>query len=310
MRTLLKSTFLPLVALWLLSPMSASAWTWDNTCEGGTVGSLVSSASLTGFTDPFSLTDYSNVQAATGKQSCKMGITSGSDGWGIWGGTITFPSVIANGGQIWARVSLFVPAGFNLTASDGILKFMRIHTATSGGTNVGYHDLLIANSGAQEYNAAGKMLSSPAYVYNFEGIPNLQPVGTQSSNALAFGKWETYEMYVKFDTVAKANGGTGEVRVWKNNQLLLDFTSQATLVSSTDHADGFFVFTYWNGNAPATQSLYTDDIIATSDTPSNKDSAGNACLCGPTPGGAATSTGSSAPTSPTTPDPPTNVSVQ
>jgi hypothetical protein len=310
MRTLLKSTFLPLVALWLYQPLSASAWTWDNNCEGSSAGALVSTASLTGFTDPFSQTTYSNTQAATGKMSCKMGINSGSDGWGIWGGTINFPSHIANGGQVWARVSLFVPAGFNVATNDGLLKFMRIHTANSGGSNVGYHDLLIASGGSTEYNASGKALPSPAYVYNFEGIPNLNAVGSMSANGTAYGKWETFEMYIKFDSVAKANGGTGEVRVWKNNQLLLDNTSQATLVSGSDYADQFFVFTYWNGNAPATQSLYTDDIIATSDTPSNKDSAGHPCLCGPTPGGASTSTGSTTGSSSTTPDPPSNVSVQ
>jgi hypothetical protein len=309
MRTLLKSTLLPLVALWLLSPLSASAWTWDNNCEGGTVGSLLSAAQLTGFTDPFSLTVYSNAQAATGSESCKMGVTAGSDGWGIWGGTITFPATIPNGGQVWARVSLFVPSGFNVTTNDGVLKFMRIHTATSGNANVGYHDLLITNPGSTQYSAAGKGFSS-AYVYNYEGDPNLNGVGTAGTNSIAQGKWETYEMYVKFDTTPKASGGTGEVRIWKNNSLLLDLTSQPTLVNTSDHSDGFFLFTYWNGNAPATQSVYTDDIIVTSDTPSNKDSAGNPCLCGPNPGGSSTSTGSSAPTSPTTPDPPSNVSVQ
>jgi hypothetical protein len=309
MRTLLKSTLLPLVALWLLSPLSASAWTWDNNCEGGAVGALLSTTQLTGFTDPFSLTSYSNAQAATGSESCKMGITSGSDGWGIWGGTITFPATVPNGGQVWARVSLFVPSGFNVTTNDGVLKFMRIHTATSGNANVGYHDLLITNPGSTQYNAAGKGFAS-AYVYNYEGDPNLNGVGTAAANGIVQGKWETYEMYVKFDTVPKASGGTGEVRIWKNNSLLLDVTSQPTLVNTSDHSDGFFLFTYWNGNAPATQSVYTDDIIVTSDTPSNKDSAGNACLCGPNPGGSSTSTGSSAPTSPTTPDPPSNVSVQ
>lgn len=311
MRTLLKSALLPLVALWLLQPLSASAWTWDNNCEGGTVGALVSSASLTGFTSPFSLTKYSNAQAATGSESCQLGITAGSDGWGYWGGTITFPSIINSGGQVWARVSLFVPAGFNTTTNTGVLKFMRIHTATSANANVGYHDYAIANNGTVQYNAAGKALVSPGYIYGYEGIPNLMAVGTQSANGIAYGKWETYEMYVKFDAVAKAAGGTGEVRLWKNNQLLLDMVSQGTLVSSTDHSDAFFLFTYWNGNAPATQNAYVDDIIVSTDTPANKDASGNPCLCAPTPGGASTSppTGGGGTTT-ATPDPPSNVSVQ
>jgi hypothetical protein len=309
MRIPIRSTLFSLAAAWLLQPLSASAWTWDNTCEGGTVGALVAQTSLTGFTSTFSSTVYSKDQAATGTQSCKLGITAGSDGWGQWGGTITYPSKISSGGQVWARVSLFVPSGFNLTTNDGILKFMRIHTANSGGSNVGYHDLLISLPGFLEYNALGKVLSSPAYVYSFEGFPNMQAVGTQATTPVGYGKWETFEMWVKFDTVAKASGGTGEVRIWKNNQLLLD-TSQQTLVSSTDVSDYFYLFTYWNGNAPATQSLYVDDIIVSTDTPGNKDSAGNPCLCGPQPGGPLSTTSPPASSGTTTPDPPSNVTVQ
>jgi hypothetical protein len=306
MRTLFRLTLLSLTAAWLLQPLSASAWTWDNNCEGGGVGALVAQTPLTGFTDAFSLTTYSKDQAATGSQSCKMSITAGSDGWGSWGGTVTFPSTIPSGGQVWTRVSLFVPSGFKTTTNDGVLKFMRIHTANSSNSNVGYHDLLIANPGTTQYSAAGKAFGS-AYVYNYEGDPNLNAVGSATANAIAYGKWETYEMYVKFDPVAKSSGGTGEVRVWKNNTLLLDLTTQPTLVSSSDHSDSFFLFTYWNGNAPATQSLYTDDIIVTSDTPANKDSAGNPFIGGPAPGGSSTSVST---TTSSTPEPPANVSVQ
>jgi hypothetical protein len=126
------------------------------------------------------------------------------------------------------------------------------------------------------------------------------------------GKWETYELYLSLDSVGKASGGQAEVRVWKNNQLLFDLTSDKTLADSSTYAESLFLFTWWNEVAPLSQSLYVDDIIVTSDTPSNKDAAGNAFIGGPTPGGASTAPPTSTPPASTsvTPDPPSNVSVQ
>ncbi len=314
MRIHLRSAILPLIAAWALHPVSASAWTSDINCEGGTNGAKLAEGGTTQFSSTFSLSTYSTAQAATGSESCKMGITAGSDGWGVFGATYSFPSNIGQGGQVWTRVSLFVPSGFNVNTNDGMLKFMRVHTANSGGSNVGYHDLLISNPGLVNWSATlGNWTSS--FVYNFEGAPNLIGVGKVGTNDIVQGKWETYEIYIKFDSVAKSSGGTGEVRIWKNNQLLLDSTKQATLASSSDHSDGFYLFTYWNGNAPATQSLYVDDVIIATDTPSNKDAAGNPCLCGPTPGGAVsappTSGGTSGGSTTTAvPNPPTGVTVQ
>jgi hypothetical protein len=310
MRINFRSTVCALLAAWVLHPLSAAAWTNDITCEGGANGAKLAQGGANQFSSTFTLSNYSTAQAATGSESCQMGITAGSDGWGVFGATYMFPTNIALGGSVWVRVSLFVPSGFSVTTNDGMLKFMRVHTANSGGTNVGYHDLLISNPGLVNWNATvGNWTSS--YVYNFEGDANLIGVGVVPTNNLAMGKWETYEMNIKFDTVAKSKGGTAEVKIWKNNVLLLDSTSQPTLVSTTDHSDSFYLFTYWNGNAPVTQSVYVDDVIVTSDTPTGKDSAGNACLCGPNPGSASTSTGSgSGSTTAVVPDPPSNVSVQ
>jgi len=76
------------------------------------------------------------------------------------------------------------------------------------------------------------------------------------TNDLTMGKWETYKMYVKFDAVSKAAGGQGKLRIWKNNTLLLDRPDAPTLVQSSSLADHSYLFTYWNGTGPATQSLY------------------------------------------------------
>ena len=105
-------------------------------------------------------------------------------------------------------------------------------------------------------------------------------------------------MHIKLDSTAKDAGGSGEVRIWKNNELLATITDVPTLSSASSYAQSFFLFTYWNGNAPATQHLYVDDIIMTSDTPANRDSHGNPFIGGTVP--------KSAPA----PMPPSNVTVQ
>jgi len=279
-KSLTHYAILLLTALWLLQPMRANAWTTHIDCEGGTLGLNVLQNLLNTFTVVFTKTIYTNEQVGTGSQSCKMGITQGSDGWSEWGAIYKFPSNLNVGSQLWARVSLYVPAGFNYTASPW-LKFMRIHTASPSNTNQGYRDLYInPPTGTVWDGALNKDVSAP-YSFYYEGKPLVRTLGTRPANDIAFGQWETYEIYYKLDTVSKAAGGTGEIRIWKNNQLLADLTDQTTLVDAQTFAESLFLFTYWNANAPATQSLYVDDVIVTSDTPSNRDAAGNPFIGAP-----------------------------
>jgi hypothetical protein len=297
--------------LLLLQPHAAHAWTQDINCEGGTLGQQTAQGGANNFSTSFTLTTYANAQAATGSQSCKMSIVSGTSGWGQWGGIYMFPTQLGVGSKVWARVSLFVPTGFDISTNDGMLKFIRIHTASPSSSNQGYHDLEIANPGFSMYTAA-KQNVSPSYIYGYEDSGTQDyPVGVSPTNNVAMGKWETYEVYLSLDSAGKASGGQGEVRVWKNNQLLFDLTSDKTLADSSTYAESLFIFTWWNEVAPLSQSVYVDDIIVTSDTPSNKDAAGNPFIGGPTPGGASTTPPPSSPPATTvTPDPPSNVSVQ
>lgn len=290
MKSFIKSiviSSLPIVAFF--PSLGAQAWNSGKiNCEGADGGKIASGAFSTA-----SNSSYSTAQAFSGSTSCKLGITKGSDGWGEFGGSYTFPTKLAKGAEVWVQVHLFVPSGFQISTNTGVLKFMRVHTASASGGNDGYHDLLISNPGAVNWNSLVGNWSS-SYVYNYEGFPNLIPVGVTSKNDVVKGAWETYEMYVKFDSVSKNAGGSAEVRVWKNNTLLVDKTDQATLVSSTAVADFFYLFTYWNGNAPATQSLYVDDIVLMSDTPANRDAAGHPFI-----GGGAAATTIAPPSAPT-----------
>jgi len=103
------------------------------------------------------------------------------------------------------------------------------------------------------------------------------------------------------DSVIKNNGGVGEIRVWKNNKLIANFPQRISAVDKTGVIDSLYLFTYWNGNAPQTQSLYVDDVIITTDTPANRDANGYPFIGG--------SVANSAPATSAAPQSPPNFSV-
>lgn len=90
-----------------------------------------------------------------------------------------------------------------------------------------------------------------------------------------FDTWESYEFYVKFHHKAKDDGGEAVVRFWKNGKLLKEVTDRKTLVNSSDYSQRTLLFTYWNGGAPKTQHMYVDNIVLTSQKPTNRDEKGN-----------------------------------
>lgn len=212
-----------------------------------------------------------------------MGITAGSTGWGIWGGTYNFPTQLGVGSQLWIRLSVFVPVGFNYTAKPW-LKFMRVHTTSPANSNMGYLDLYINQPTGQVWDYATKTEVTDPFTFYYEGKPMPHAFGVRALNGFIPGKWESYEIHYKFDTVSKASGGTGEIQIWQNNQLLADLTDQVTLANASTYANAFFLFTYWNGGSPATQSLYVNNITITDDTPTNHDANGNPCICAPAAG--------------------------
>ena len=103
--------------------------------------------------------------------------------------------------------------------------------------------------------------------------------------------------------VPVSKGGTAEVRFWKNGALMADLTDRITLGAASDVSDQTNLFTYWNGGAPATQSMYVDDVILTTDTPSAKDAAGHPYI------GVGTTSGGSGTGITVVPQPPSSVTV-
>ena len=170
---------------------------------------------------------------------------------------------------------MFVPNGFNYdfsNTSGSRLKFLRIRTVTAGNKNIGYNDWYI-NS---QYN------TGPAFLVRYEGQAGTNFLGSfdkffgpSPADKIQQGVWETYEYYVKLDTVPVDSGGQARVRTYKNGKLLKDVTDMVTLRDATAKAPSFLLFTFWNGGAPKTQTLFVDDLVLTTDRPAALDSTGH-----------------------------------
>jgi hypothetical protein len=298
----LATTAMVVMAAVALAPR-ADAWTISQNFDSSSVGAACGWDAAGG-------SKVSNIQKYSGANSCQLNVTAGQTAYGMWGGVLQHPTALKQGSELWFRVRTFMPNGFNYNSNGegNHLKFFRFHTATPSGGNAGYDDIYINPKGM-----------NPPFQFIYEGEQVWDMLGTSTGtltnvvsggnqDAIQLGVWETYEYYVKFDTRSKNAGGQAEVRFWKNGALMGDFTDRITLSVSTDIVDQTNLFTYWNGGAPATESMYVDDLVLTSDTPSGRDAAGHPYIG---VGAASSSSGGSSGGSTTvTPDPPTSVTVQ
>lgn len=244
-----------------LVPAWAGAWTISDDFEKGAVGSKVSTFGANG------RTVYSTEHVYEGKQSAKMTIRKGEEGYGLWGGYVAHPKRLRKGDELWLRFRAYFPEGFDhySYSGGGRLKFLR-HDTRNGSTGrpEGYVDIYFDTPKA-----------SSAFKFIFEGQQKWSNIGTKSNDLPRLGSWETYEYYVKFDSVPKSEGGEATVRFWKNGELIGEINNLKTLKYSDSYTTRTLLWTYWNGGAPQTQSMWIDDLVLTSDTPAGRDKHGN-----------------------------------
>lgn len=248
-----------LVGVALVWAVGANAWTrsenFDNCTAGATIRSTgfewlrLSKCATTGYSGP----------------GGEIAINGGSSGSSDFGAYIYFPEPVREGGEVWYRVRTFMPTSFDYQSPNFALKFMRVRTAT-GGTGRGYLDTYINRSGGYFYQ--NEFYRNQAN----EDWHEQDRADIRNNETVQKGVWETTEVYIRFSS------GQGIYRVWKNGKLSYENTKWPTLATSSDVADLALLFTYWNGNAPKSQSMFVDDIIVTTDRPSNRDSHGNAFI--------------------------------
>jgi len=273
--------FTSVTAYFLLLSSPAFAWIVTADFEGGVVGTKAQvpfSSNSDAFNDAAGDSKYVDSPVLTGNQAGSVSINQGAEGFGTWGGGFNFPSRLGEGDSIWFRVNAYYPEGWDFStpgAAEG-MKFMRIHSAAANGNNEGYHALQISGGATGGLINASTEINGTAFFNNNGPYPytKARRLGTD----IARDQWGTYEMQVDLSSVP----GEGAFRLWQDGNLIFEDLETATLRSSTSVLDFIYLYTYWNSGAPRTQTSYVDDIVITSDTPSNFDAFGNPMIGVPT----------------------------
>lgn len=232
----------------------AFGWTLVADFEGGVVGQKANGPR--GLSEAFGKSIIASSPVIDGSRSAQMGIDASSDGSTQWGGIMNHPVNLQEGSELWFRVSTYFPANFIATGQPR-LKFLRSHTLQ------GHIDLYILPGGGFSHDNEITSVSTAENIQTGAATPFGSP--------LKKGVWETYEVYIKFHS----QPGNAAYRVWQNGKMIYENTAQKTLSTPASVSGHSNIFTYWNGGAPQTQSMYVDDVIMTTERPSCQDDNGN-----------------------------------
>jgi len=231
------------------APSVAPDWEIFRNFNGGVSGTQVSYASGDAFDDLGGMTEYSNVRSISGGMSAKCTIIGGTDGFGNWGGSVAFTDTLVKHDEFWLQLYIYIPDTFVIdTPGNGSLKFLRYKQRTAADAHRGYIDIQMQDDVGEP--TAWRMIQENQGLWR-----NFGSVGSITRNA-----WHRVTTHVVLDDVLQASGGTSRIRVWMDGVLLVDDATIRTLVSATDFMNELYLFTYWNGMAPQTQSLWIDDL--------------------------------------------------
>ena len=281
----------------------SNAWTINSTWEEFSVGSRGSSSYFLGDTGGSVSDTYSH----SGTKSYKVALTGGKENTGQH--AFALPSNITEGGQVWARVYLYAPLGFDWTANP-ISKILRLAVLESGAQR-GYISILEirpSNYGCT-YNSVkfgqppdnyGYIVGGSEYYGSLLSYPDSNNYVCQNrniaqANYLTVGQWHCIELYAKAGSTSN-----GIFRAWHNGELIWEHTNINTIPPSGYIGNGTIVghlLGWWNGGFPKDQDIYFDDLVITNETPTNRDKEGN-FMIGPTGGPL-----------PSAPTPPTNLRI-
>ncbi len=250
----------------LMNASIASAWTWNANFDSGTPGTRALGTSGFNGLDTGTLTVFSNVHSHSGSQACLFPWTTGTTGYNEFTGEINYPSSVAQGGEIWLRAYYYFDAGWswdNAGGGYGGTKILRNRTTAPWGT---YNSITTNRTGRLVLSNEPGSYQSANY--------DMEPSSTATFD---IGRWQSIELYIKFS----ATPGQGIMRIWKDGVLLLENLIQPTLAQSSNVSTGALVMSMWNLSTVQAQNEWVDDVVITTDTPSNRDAAGNVMI-GPT----------------------------
>lgn len=225
-----------------VGPIGTTApWSLVRNFNNGPVGT-----SVNGKADGMTTTTavYDNTHSVDGGMAAKTTVEQGKSGFGFWGGVISFPSSLQRYDELWLQVWLYVPSDFRFDTNSGSLKFVRIRSTKEDGSHTGYLDWQIRKDGTF------RMIKEGQNAWFFAAPSAVMPKG----------KWSQFIYHITFDNVPGSAGGKSRVRVWQDGALIQDENKVKTMTAETDRQTALYLFTYWNGGGPQTQSAWIDDV--------------------------------------------------
>jgi hypothetical protein len=264
--------YLVLALILMLFMAPANAWILTDDFEGNGIGLWPSYISA----------DY----ASSGTHSLKFSLPKGKEDIGIY--DYGLGSDLHEGDELWVRVKVYPPTGFDWTAQP-IVKVLRTAQAKpDGSSSGGYNSILATNpnnygcEGTQKY---GYMVTGQENQDSQNPPPICQNRNLGDGGAFFTpGQWSCIELYIK---VSATDGMT---RAWHNGVLRNEY-AYPTIPSggylpksSTSDWMVHHLLGWWNGGASKDQSIYFDDFQVTDEQPSSVDNAGNHMIgCGVSP---------------------------
>ena len=268
-------------------PPHAIAWTFTKTFEEFTVGQTGGDSNFS----PSTGGSVTNTYAHGGTKSFQVSMLF-ANGESVGVHIMNFPSNVTEGQELWWRIYVFAPTGFNWTTGS-LAKLMRLTNKAPGGADDQYLSILWERPQQNECNTA--TYGSPPNVYGYlvveggewyqdviapQGYPTTSLSYCQNRNTsnngskfLVTNAWQSVEMYVKV-----SSSGTGAYRMWYDGVLFWEQANISTIDSGGYLGNGNTVthlLGAWNGGVPVDQIIYFDDIVMTTDTPSGRDILGN-----------------------------------
>ncbi len=89
------------------------AWVLSAGFEGGTLGTKAESPNPDAFMTVAGDSQYVDLPVLTGSQAGSVSIEQGETAFGLWGGGFTFPTLLREGDEIWFRVNVYYPEGWD-----------------------------------------------------------------------------------------------------------------------------------------------------------------------------------------------------
>lgn len=194
---------------------------------------------------------YANDRTYNGHRVVRTTITAADEasGFGKFGFIHSIPNNLwlGNGDALWIRMPFFFASDFAMDTDHGSLKVWRVHTRSATGDNQGYIDLQINDEPNLDWR------------FIYEGDQNQTPPWvdpvTNGQGKVVKGQFDLWELAIGIGHVPQSEGGNAYLRFYKNGVLCGSITNRKTLVTATDRVDAIYMFTYWNGPIPKTQSV-------------------------------------------------------